>query len=131
MKQYIVFLVVIFTLIPMIHYAQDADPPPLLIPDDTELKERKELLIPNVFSPNGDGQNDYFKINNITDEQLVDFKVFNRLGKILFRTDDPLRGWDGNHKEVQQEVGVYGYMIRIAYPDGYIETYKGTVMLLR
>lgn len=93
--------------------------------------QRKELLIPNAFSPNSDGQNDYFKIPNITDEKLIDFKVFNRWGTILFRTTDPKQGWDGTIKGQLQPVGVYGYVIRIGYPDGYVETYKGTVTLIR
>lgn len=91
----------------------------------------KELLIPNAFSPNNDGQNDIFKICNITDEKLIDFKIFNRWGTILFRTTDPRQGWDGESRGQQQPVGVYGYVIRIGYPDGYVETYKGTVTLIR
>lgn len=92
---------------------------------------RKQLLIPNAFSPNNDGQNDYFKISNITDEKLIDFKVFNRWGTILYRTTDAKAGWDGTFKNQPQPVGVYGYVIRIGYSDGYVETYKGTVTLLK
>jgi len=92
---------------------------------------RKQLLIPNAFSPNNDGQNDYFKITNITDEKLIDFKVFNRWGTILFRTTDPKVGWDGTFKNQPQPIGVYGYVIRIGYADGYVETYKGTVTLIK
>ncbi len=91
----------------------------------------KELVIPNAFSPNSDGQNDIFKIMNITTEKLVDFKVFNRWGTILFRTNDSRSGWDGNYEGQAQPVGTYGYAIRIGYPDGYIETYKGIVTLIR
>lgn len=98
---------------------------------ETEEVVRKELLIPNAFSPNNDGQNDLFRISNITDEKLIDFKVFNRWGTILFRTSDPREGWDGTYKGQVQPVGVYGYVIRIGYTDGYVETYKGTVTLLR
>ncbi|KAA5533248.1 gliding motility-associated C-terminal domain-containing protein [Taibaiella lutea] len=97
----------------------------------TDPVKRKELLIPNAFTPNNDGQNDFFKIKNITDEKIIDFKVFNRWGTILFRTTDPNLGWDGTNKGQPQPVGVYGYVIQIGYPDGNIETYKGTVTLLK
>lgn len=93
--------------------------------------KHKELLIPNAFTPNNDGQNDIFKIKNITDERLIDFKVFNRWGTILFRTTDPGAGWDGTYRGQPQSIGVYGYVIQIGYSDGYVETYKGTVTLIK
>lgn len=94
--------------------------------------EKQELLIPNAFTPNNDGQNDYFKIINFTSQKLIEFKVFNRWGTILFQTKDPREGWDGKFKGQLQPLGVYGYVIRIAYPASeVIETYKGTVTLIR
>ncbi len=101
------------------------------MPGDFNPAAKKELLIPNAFSPNNDGQNDIFKICNMTNEKLIDFKVFNRWGTILFRTTDPKQGWDGTSKGQMQPIGVYGYVIRIGYSDGYVETYKGTVTLIR
>lgn len=91
------------------------------------------LKIPNAFTPNGDGLNDVFKIVNVSNERVVDFRVFNRWGTIVYRSTDgdAAHGWDGNYKGQAQQTGVYGYLIRIAYPDGNIETYKGTVTLLR
>ena len=91
------------------------------------------IMIPNAFTPNGDGRNDIFKLVNTTNERLVDFRVFNRWGTILYRSgnEDVTQGWDGNYKGQPQPTGVYGYLIRIAYPDGNIETYKGTVTLIR
>lgn len=101
------------------------------MPGDFSSGTKKELLIPNAFSPNNDGQNDLFKICNMTNEKLIDFKVFNRWGTILYRSTDPKQGWDGTSKGQLQPIGVYGYVIRIGYPDGYVETYKGTVTLIR
>lgn len=90
-----------------------------------------KLLIPNAFTPNGDGVNDIFKISNFTNQKLVEFKVFNRWGTILFSTKDPTIGWNGAFKGKDEPLGVYGYVIRIAYPQNIIETYKGTVTLLK
>ncbi|WP_118974500.1 gliding motility-associated C-terminal domain-containing protein [Taibaiella koreensis] len=130
MKKYIHLVLVLFALLPLAAKAQtiNVGSMPGNVPAPAA---RKELLIPNAFSPNNDGQNDYFKVCNITNEKLIDFKVFNRWGTILFRTTDAKQGWDGTYKGQVQPLGVYGYVIRIGYPDGYVETYKGTVTLIR
>ena len=98
------------------------------VPYDTN---SNRLLIPNAFTPNGDGKNDLFKIDNFTDQELLEFKIFNRWGTILFTTEDPSIGWDGTYKGKKQPFGVYGYVIRIVYAQNVVETYKGTVTLLR
>ncbi len=95
------------------------------------LDYRDRLLIPTAFSPNGDGKNDMFRIPNLTFQRVVEFRIFNRWGQEIFSGGDPKKGWDGNWKGVPQEIGSYQYMIRVAYPDGYVETYKGDVTLLR
>ncbi len=102
------------------------------LPEHTHTGQYKQnIMIPNAFSPNGDGQNDIFMIRNITDEKLIDFRIFNRWGTIMFRTNNPSDGWDGSFKGEMQPIGTYGYVIRIGYPDGYVETYKGTLSLIR
>ncbi len=126
--KHIYLIITLIAMSSLVSYSQGIKAMP---GDVIDPAQRKELLIPNAFSPNNDGQNDYFKIPNITDEKLIDFKVFNRWGTILFRTTDPKQGWDGTIKGQLQPVGVYGYVIRIGYPDGYVETYKGTVTLIR
>lgn len=91
----------------------------------------RSLLIPNAFTPNNDGTNDAFKIQNFSIQKLIEFKVFNRWGTILYETANAGEGWDGTYHGKPQPMGVYGYVIRIAYPDNIVETYKGTVTLLR
>ena len=90
-----------------------------------------ELYIPNAFTPNSDGLNDEFKIINLSDEKVIDFRIFNRWGTILYRSGDNHAAWDGKYKGKMQETGVYGYLMKIGYADGSIVTYKGTVMLIR
>jgi gliding motility-associated-like protein len=92
---------------------------------------RDNLFVPNAFSPNGDGKNDVFRVSNITFQKLQEFRVFNRWGQEIYSTTDPKKGWDGSWKGVPQDLGSYQYMIRVSYPDGYIESYKGDVTLLR
>jgi gliding motility-associated-like protein len=130
MKKKFYWLILILLVGTTTSFAQSIGYNTSIVIDDPAPKH-KELLIPNAFTPNNDGQNDVFKIKNITDERLIDFKVFNRWGTILFRTTDPNVGWDGTNKGQPQPIGVYGYVIQIGYSDGYVETYKGTVTLIK
>jgi len=92
---------------------------------------RDNLFVPSAFTPNGDAKNDVFRITNLTFQRLEEFRVFNRWGQEIFSTTDVKKGWDGTWKGVPQDMGSYQYLIRVAYPDGYIETYKGNVTLIR
>jgi gliding motility-associated-like protein len=87
--------------------------------------------MPNAFSPNGDGINDEFRISGITYQRLGVFTVFNRYGQEVFRTTDPLVGWDGRYKGKACDAGTYYYFVSIIYPGGLTRQYKGDVLLLR
>lgn len=88
-------------------------------------------IIPSAFSPNGDGRNDVFKIANAKYQRLAEFRVFNRWGQEVFSTNDINKGWDGTFSGVDQDPGVYQYLIRVTLPDGQLKTYKGDVTLVR
>ncbi len=85
-------------------------------------------VIPNVFTPNGDGMNDELQFFNI--DQTAEYKVqiFNRWGKKVFEGADALAHWNGG----DQNEGTYFYVLkyRIACNDEEREV-KGTVTLLR
>jgi gliding motility-associated-like protein len=65
------------------------------------------ILAANVFSPNGDGQNDQLVVNLRGVKQLTFFRVFNRAGKKLFETSDPAKGWDGRYNGELQPLATY------------------------
>jgi gliding motility-associated-like protein len=92
---------------------------------------KANLLIPSAFTPNGDGRNDVFRVVNPSFQRLMEFRVFNRWGQEVFTTTDIFDGWDGKWKGVEQAIGNYQYLIRVAYPDGNTETYKGDINLIR
>jgi gliding motility-associated-like protein len=100
-----------------------------------EVDSMLEEYIPTAFTPNGDGRNDVFRIGNLRHRQLVDFKVFNRWGEVIYQnTSDPSGGWDGTFKGAPQDMGVYHYLIIIGKPgSGGSEqkVYKGDVTLIR
>ncbi|WP_118953449.1 gliding motility-associated C-terminal domain-containing protein [Taibaiella helva] len=92
---------------------------------------RSPVLVPNAFSPNGDGLNDVFGVQNFKFQKLLEFRVFDRWGKQVFETTNPAKGWDGtiNGKPANQDV--YYYYIRLGYADDYVETFRGDVTLIR
>jgi gliding motility-associated-like protein len=68
------------------------------------------LELPNAFSPNGDGVNDViYPIFQCVD--IVDFKIMNRVGNIVYHSTDPFEGWDGSFKGKVQPVDTYVYYI--------------------
>lgn len=91
---------------------------------------RGKLFVPSAFSPNGDGKNDRFKVANFTFEKILEFRIFNRWGQEVFNATDN-SGWDGTWKNVPQDMGAFEYLIRVGFPDGFIETFKGSVTLVR
>ncbi|MEM9649975.1 MAG: kelch repeat-containing protein [Bacteroidota bacterium] len=53
------------------------------------------ILVPNAFSPNGDGKNDIFQLISSRNIDLEFLKVFNRWGQLIFETNNANKGWDG------------------------------------
>ena len=89
-------------------------------------------FIPSAFTPNGDGLNDIFRMYNVPNLKLVDFRVMNRWGQIVYEnTTDPKKGWDGTFNGAPQDMGVYNYMIIFSRPDGPDKVFKGNVTLIR
>lgn len=100
-------------------------------PTNDVVKTERKIMIPTAFTPNNDGHNDVFKMVNVTNETLLEMRVFNRWGTVVFSTNDISKGWDGRYKGQEQPMAVYGYAIKIRYSDGAEEIYKGTVTLIR
>jgi gliding motility-associated-like protein len=93
-------------------------------------------FIPNVFSPNGDGINDYFFVSgkaNLTN--VIYLKVFDRWGNQLFEKPDMQpgvvsEGWDGKFDGKYMLPGVYAYIAELDF-EGIIETVTGEVTIIR
>jgi len=88
-------------------------------------------MVPNAFSPNGDGVNDVFKVPDLSYRKLLAFIVYDRWGRKVFETTNPEIGWDGTHNNKQVDIGVYSYFIKLGFANNTVETYKGDVTLIR
>jgi gliding motility-associated-like protein len=89
-----------------------------------------KVFIPNTFTPNGNGQDDVFKIySNVV--KSMHLMVFNQWGIKVFETTDATAGWDGTYQGKPQPVGVYIYVASIRLTDNSTITKKGSFNLVR
>ncbi|CAG5078240.1 gliding motility-associated C-terminal domain-containing protein [Parvicella tangerina] len=94
----------------------------------TDFDSFYDIHIPNVFTPNGDGQNDYFWVQvpgNLA--ECLDLKVYNRWGMLIFNSFGGITAWDGKNSD-GDEVPDGTYMFTIEIED---YTYEGTVTIFR
>lgn len=102
--------------------------------DEIEISKNCYIDIPNAFTPNGDGVNDYFFPKPVLSGSLSKFqmRIFNRWGQKIFETTSTSgRGWDGKLNNTLQPLGVYIYQIEAEIDSKYEERYQGTVTLLQ
>lgn len=97
-----------------------------------------EIYVPNIFSPDGDGQNDWLTIfGNPAQRLAIDlFSVYNRWGELIFETrslglNDEQSGWDGRQKGRPVLPGVYVWLADIRMADGSLLHKHGEVAVLR
>ncbi len=92
------------------------------------------INIPNVFTPNGDGFNDYFFPGQLQSVSMVTFRmqIFNRWGQLIFETNNRAGpGWDGKLNGKDQPEGGYIYSVMVTLTNGYSEKYEGNLTLIR
>lgn len=96
-----------------------------------------EVYVPNAFTPNGDGQNDYFLVfSNDKGRSIKSFQVFSRWGELMFENEDilpnvELEGWDGMFRGKQSPEGIYIWHMVIIEEDKTIRHQTGDILLIR
>ena len=96
--------------------------------DTVAVRVLKEPVIPNVFSPNGDGVNDTWFIKYLNTYIRPTVEVYNRYGLIVYRSIGYNTPWDGTYKGNPIPVGVYYYIIE---PGSGRQKFTGWVTVLR
>ncbi|MDR3680461.1 MAG: gliding motility-associated C-terminal domain-containing protein [Flavipsychrobacter sp.] len=102
--------------------------------DSVDVFKNCYLDVPNAFTPNGDGVNDYFFPRQLLGKGITTFtlNIFDRWGVEVFQaTSINGRGWDGKFNNKPQPEGVYIYSIDVQFTNGDQEHYQGNVTLLR
>ncbi len=97
--------------------------------------------IPTVFTPNGDGKNDEFKLKdpdqNVQSLQSIEVHIFNRYGQLMYSSSDVLFSWDGKMRNTNiiAPDGVYFYVLKASglnkQRKAVKQTYKGNVHLFK
>ncbi len=70
-----------------------------------------DCMIPNIFTPNGDGVNDVFEIPCLTG-MGNHLWIFNRWGDLIYETDNYQNNWSGKHNGVDVADGTYFYILQ-------------------
>jgi gliding motility-associated-like protein len=110
-------------------FAVDASITPSISNTVVVIKE-PNLFHPSAFTPNGDGLNDIFKVvGKYT--AIVEFKIFNRWGELLFLTTDLGQGWNGTYKGNAMPEGTYVFRAYLTDLAGRTSERSGTILLLR
>ncbi len=97
-----------------------------------------DIYVPNAFSPNADGKNDYLYVRSKFIKNIY-FAVFNRWGEKVFETDEwqedsqgsHSKGWDGTQKGELLNNGVFAWMVKATLFNGKQVVQKGNVTLIR
>jgi len=95
------------------------------------IQNANTAFVPNVFSPNGDGQNDRINLIPVGIKELRYFRIFNKWGKKVFETNNMNLGWDGKVNGVLQPMDTYIWTIEAIDKNGVLISKTGALTLLR
>jgi len=102
-----------------------------------EVDANRNVYIPNVFSPNADGINDFFTPIIGSGVRSVNYmRVFDRWGQLVYEQrdflpfDDFSTGWDGKFKGKEVNTGVFVYLIEVEFIDDVVLLYRGDITAL-
>jgi gliding motility-associated-like protein len=99
--------------------------------------KKRKVFVPTAFSPNEDGQNDFFMVYaGRGAKRVLNFSIFNRWGALIhqardFSPDDDTKSWNGQFDGTNSLVDTYIWFAEIEFEDGEKEIFKGDVALIR
>ncbi len=100
---------------------------------DTTLKELLIVLppvLPTAFTPNGDLENDVFRIRGGPFDEVI-FNIYNNWGELIFQSNDANIGWDGTYQGNNSPLGVYTWTFEVRMIGGEVIKKSGDVTLIR
>jgi gliding motility-associated-like protein len=91
-----------------------------------------QLLLPNAFTPNGDGRNDTFRPLHACEMTNFEMQIYDRLGELVFRSLNPDQAWDGTYHGRKVSTGAFVWMASYFSTETKQPVFKkGTVMVIR
>jgi gliding motility-associated-like protein len=102
---------------------------------DTTCQDVQSLInplldVPNAFTPGRFGENSIITVKGFGIVSM-NWKIYNRWGQLVFQSNSPYLGWDGNYNGKPQPIGVYAYTLDATFDDGTKTTKKGDITLIR
>lgn len=94
------------------------------------LRRESIILVPDAFTPNGDGLNDEFTAKGIYGDRFS-MTIYDRWGQVIYATSDRTKGWDGTASGQSLAAGQYVYRIDLQDLTGLKTVRTGTVLLIR
>jgi gliding motility-associated-like protein len=98
--------------------------------DTMDLRIKPEIFIPNGISPNSDGKNDFWVINNLDRFPDNEVEIYNRWGELLYYKKNYDNKWDGTYNGKPLPIGTYYYVIKLNDPK-FEEAYTGPLTLFK
>ena len=101
------------------------------------VEKLQRVFMPTAFSPNGDGNNDFFYVSAGQEIRAVkSFRILNRWGAMVYSREnilpnDPSTGWDGTYNGKYLQNGVYVYMAELELSSGEVVLIKGDVTIVK
>ncbi len=88
----------------------------------------KDIIIPNTFSPNGDGINDLWKVSGLENDGGAKISIYARSGELVYETTGKNPVWNGKIKNLDAPIGVYYYVIKTKISQDIL---KGSLLIIR
>ncbi|MGQ0827996.1 MAG: LamG-like jellyroll fold domain-containing protein [Bacteroidota bacterium] len=107
-----------------------ADTACLIVTVELNCDLESEIFVPNVFSPNGDEQNDVLHVYGSGITELF-WSIYNRWGEKVFETTDPTQGWDGKFKGKELDPAVFVYYLNVTCITGEVIKRQGNITIIK
>jgi gliding motility-associated-like protein len=101
------------------------------------VRKEDDVYVPNAFSPNGDGTNDFFTVYpGRSVLKINQLQVFDRWGEAVFSVFDappfhPATHWHGKFRDMPCQTGVFVWLLEVEYIDGRVGVLKGDLVLVK
>ncbi len=102
-----------------------------------DVNKFRKIYVPNVFSPDFNGTNDFFTIFGGPEvARIKNLKIFNRWGALMFEASNiesgiESLGWNGTYKNKEMDEGIYAWMAEVEFIDGVVLMYSGDIAIVR
>ncbi|MFM9985795.1 MAG: gliding motility-associated C-terminal domain-containing protein [Flavobacteriales bacterium] len=93
--------------------------------------EQCEIYIPNAFTPDQDGINEFLFAKSNCTPDIFEMSIFNRWGDLIFSSNDIDQAWTGGEDQFYAQDGIYPYLVNYSFDGLEVREKKGWICILR